>query len=421
MTATSARSRLGRWLVPAAAVALVAGVSLAGSRLASADGNLAPRTAAELLADLQRSRLDQLSGTVVQTADLGLPSIPGMSGGSGMGGAGAAELSSILSGSHTWKVWYGGQDRQRLALIGTLGESDIIHNGKDVWVWSSKAQTATHIAMDPAEMAAAKTAAAASGAARTAGPLMTARPTGAGLPATPEEAAQAALAAIDPTTRAEVGPAVVVAGRTAYELVLTPKDSATLVAQVRLAIDGERRLPLRVQVFSTKQATPALEVGFTAIDFSAPEARQFEFTPPPGTTVTEGMPAQLRDRASAKPPAGAPAKVKDATRTVGQGWSRVMVVDLPQGLGDSTPTTSGSGAPTSGSGAQTSGSGAAGAAAGQLQAMLAMLPKVSGAWGSGRVLEGTLFSMVLTDDGRAAVGAVAPEALYAALAAPAAG
>ena len=104
--------------------------------------------------------------------------------GSGMGGAGAAELSSILSGSHTWKVWYGGQDRQRLALIGTLGESDIIHNGKDVWVWSSKAQTATHIAMDPAEMAAAKTAAAASGAARTAGPLMTARPTGAGLPAT---------------------------------------------------------------------------------------------------------------------------------------------------------------------------------------------------------------------------------------------
>ena len=58
----------------------------------------------------------------------------------------------------------------------------------------------------------------------------------------------------------------------------------------------------------------------------------------------------------APPPAGAPAKVKDATRTVGQGWSRVMVVDLPQGLGDSTPTTSGSGAPTSGSGAQTSGS-----------------------------------------------------------------
>ncbi len=412
MTASPLRSRFGRWAVPAAALVLVAGVSVAGSRLASADSDLAPRTAAELLADLQRARLDHLSGTVVQTADLGLPQLPGMTGGSGMGGAGASELTSIVSGSHTWKVWYGGENQQRLALIGTLGESDIIHNGKDVWVWSSKAQTATHLVMDPAEMAAAKSGAN-SAAERTAGPLMTARPTGTGLPATPDEAAKAALAAIDPTTRAEVGPAVVVAGRTAYELVLTPKDSATLVAQVRLAVDGERHLPLRVQVFSTKQATPALEVGFTAIDFSAPEARQFEFTPPPGTTVTEGMPEGLRDKAAGlpTPPAGAPtARPADAVRTVGQGWSRVVVAKLPAQVSGTAP-------------AQTSpGSGSAGGAGvNQLQALLAALPKVSGAWGSGRVLEGTLFSLVLTDDGRAALGAVAPEALYAALAAPAAG
>ncbi len=43
------------------------------------------------------------------------------------------------------------------------------------------------------------------------------------------------------------------------------------------------------------------------------------------------------------------------------------------------------------------------------------LPKVSGAWGSGHLLQGTLFSAVLTDDGRLAVGAVAPGALYSAL------
>jgi outer membrane lipoprotein-sorting protein len=299
MTASPLRSRFGRWLVPAAAVVLVAGVSLAGSRMASADSDLAPRTAAELLADLQRARLDHLSGTVVQTADLGLPSLPGVSGMSGSVGAGASELTSIISGSHTWKVWYGGENQQRLALVGTLGESDIIHNGSDVWIWSSKAQTATHLVIDPAKAAAAK-----SEAGKTGGPLMTAGPTGTGLPPTPEDAAKAALAAIDPTTRAEVGPAVVVAGRTAYELVLTPKDSTTLVAQVRLAVDGERHLPLRVQVFSTKQSTPAIEVGFTSIDFSAPEARQFEFTPPPGTTVTEGMPEGLGDKALGDKAAG---------------------------------------------------------------------------------------------------------------------
>ena len=37
-------------------------------------------------------------------------------------------------------------------------------------------------------------------------------------------------------------------------------------------------------------------------------------------------------------------------------------------------------------------------------------------WGSGRLLAGTAFSAVLTDDGRIAVGAVRPEKLYEALA-----
>ena len=47
--------------------------------------------------------------------------------------------------------------------------------------------------------------------------------------------------------------------------------------------------------------------------------------------------------------------------------------------------------------------------------MLRVLPRVSGTWGSGHLLKGTLFSALLTDDGRVVVGAVAPEALYAAL------
>ena len=52
----------------------------------------------------------------------------------------------------------------------------------------------------------------------------------------------------------------------------------------------------------------------------------------------------------------------------------------------------------------------------QLTRMLKVLPVVSGTWGSGHLLRGTLFSALLTDDGRVVVGAVAPEALYAALA-----
>jgi hypothetical protein len=42
------------------------------------------------------------------------------------------------------------------------------------------------------------------------------------------------------------------------------------------------------------------------------------------------------------------------------------------------------------------------------------LPRVSGSWGSGRLLRSTLASVLITDDGRILAGAVAPELLYAA-------
>jgi hypothetical protein len=41
-----------------------------------------------------------------------------------------------------------------------------------------------------------------------------------------------------------------------------------------------------------------------------------------------------------------------------------------------------------------------------------MLPEVSGAWGSGRLFAGSLFSVLVTDDGRVFAGAVAPAKLY---------
>ncbi len=113
-----------RWLVPAAAALAVIGGGVAiGAITAAADQRLAPRSAAELLVDLQTARLDGLSGTVVQRADLGLPALPGV------GGRGSADLTSLISGTHTLRVWYAGPDKVRVALLGTLGETDVIRNG----------------------------------------------------------------------------------------------------------------------------------------------------------------------------------------------------------------------------------------------------------------------------------------------------
>ena len=145
------------------------------------------------------------------------------------------------------------------------------------------------------------------------------------------------------------------------------------------------------------------------------EYRQHRFSPPPGARVTESTdstgpdsktgeskqgskPASGQPKArsgpvvGSKPPAGSAGS--GAPRVVGTGWTSVVVLS-----GVTEPAARG---------------GDTGSATGQLAQVLDRLPRVSGTWGSGRLMSGKLFSVLLTDDGRLLVGAVSPELLYAA-------
>jgi len=344
-----------RWAVPVAVAATVLTAGIAGRAIvADADPALPPRSAAELLVDLQTSAVTGLSGTVVQRAALGLPELP-----VSIGGQGSAEFSALVSGTHTLRVWYGGEQRQRIALLGTLGESDLVRNGDDVWTWASASNDATHYQLpDSGEQQ----------------PLPT------DLPTTPQVAAERALAAIEPSTRVSTDGTATVAGRPAYELVLRPRDTASLVGQVRIAVDAEERVPLRVRVFAADAAETALEIGFSQISFEPPADDHFEFRPPQDAEVTEVTPSE--------PPA-APADIEPTV--VGSGWTSVLVVPAPE----SDPTASVPDPSTD-----------------TLDALLLALPRVSGDWGSGHLLESALLSVLVTDDGRLLAGAVSPERLY---------
>jgi len=384
-----------RWAVPTVtAVALVAGGSAVGGLHAIAGGGLPARTAAQLLVDVQQARLDGLSGTVVQKSDLGLPSISGLGGSGGSGGMASSNLTSLISGTHTMRVWFAGPQNARLALLGTLGESDVIKQGKDVWVWDSQAKTAKHYVMPTHETAGKSTPA----------------PGPSGLPTTPQAAAEKALAAISPSTEVTTSGTATVAGRSAYELVLKPREATSLVAQVRIAIDGVKHVPLRVQVFAKSVSDPVFEVGFSAVDFARPDAAQFTFNPPPGTAVTQAaVPTDKKAAAGSKgkviAPKGSSLKPKsaDLPKVVGKGWGSVVIVTMP-----AKNATTGS-TPAAGAGTDKT--------VAQLMKVVSLLPKVSGSWGSGHLMAGTVFSALLTDDGRLVVGAVTPEGLYAALAA----
>jgi outer membrane lipoprotein-sorting protein len=337
-----------RWLVPVTVAALMVGGAAAGAIAAVTEPKLPPRSAAELLVDLQTAEVAGLSGTVVHTAELGLPALPATR------GHGSADLGSLWSGSSTLRVWYAGPEQTRVALLGTLGQSDIIRNGQDLWVWESSENRASHWRLPEPDQ----------------------RPAPSHLPPmTPQQAADLALAALAPTTEVTTGNTARVAGRDAYELVLAPRDAGSLIREIRLAIDAEHGIPLGVQVFGT-ESDPAVDVRFTQISFAAPDPAQFRFNPPPGATVTEDAPP-------AGLPHGALGEIDwPAATTVGQGWSTVLVARLPE-LANQR----------------------------ELEWLLQSLPTVSGDWGTGQVVGSHLFSVLITEDGRVLIGAVTPERL----------
>jgi outer membrane lipoprotein-sorting protein len=368
-------SRRARWGVPA--VAAIAVAAAIGVPLVSADASpsLPAKTAGQLLADVAGAQARPFSGTVVETARLGLPAIPGQD-------ASTSPL-QLLTGSHTVRVWYGGPQQTRLALVGDLAESDLVRNGSDLWLWSSKDRTAEHVKLpaktaktDPAE-AARKQALASM---------------------TPAQAAAQALAAVDPTTAVSVDGTARVAGRSAYELVLKPKDTRSTVAQVRIAIDAKTKVPLRVQVLATGHTAPVFETGFTTVTFTKPPASVFRFKAPPGTKVSSDLSQALesggREQRAVVPNNGGKSlqgkgsanpddlakKSTDQPRVIGKGWTTIVElsgVDLTGAAGNE-----------------------------QAQVLLNGLKPVSGSFGSGRVLKTALFNVLLLDNGKAYVGAV---------------
>jgi outer membrane lipoprotein-sorting protein len=366
MNMLSARRGILHFVAPLAVAAVVAGgiAFTSATRSDSATPTLPPRTAEQLLADVSQAKVAGLSGTVVQTARLGLPELPGLS------GRGGASITGLLSGSHTVRVWLKDPGKSRLAITGSLAESDAIHNGKDLWLYSSEDNSVVHYRLN--------------------GQSTTSPPPETGIPPTPQSLAHQLLSALSPSTQISVERNLRIAGRDAYQLRVRPKAPESLIDSVVLAVDGQTKVPLRVQVLAKDKQDPAVEVGFTQVQFGAPADDVFQFTPPPGAKVTsKQLPGGGDHGGNGKPPAS-----PNGLGALGSDWTAVLVarnVDLGA---------------------------ASGSNAGPLQELLRTATPVQGAFGHGRMLRTTLLTVMLTDDGRLYAGAVTPAALEAAAAKP---
>jgi outer membrane lipoprotein-sorting protein len=371
MSNRNTSNKWGKWAPAAAAVVVVAGVAIAVPVAANASVSLPAKTPAQVLELLESSRVHAFSGQITETSDLGLPSLP--TGATAEGGAGggsdsglAADL-ALLTGSNSLRVYVDGAKNIRLQDLGTLSERDVVRHGNDVWTYDSKSNSVEHarLAINPNHHFSRP-----GGVAPTPGPTS--------IPQTPDGLASEIVAKLSSTSTLSVDDNLRVAGRPAYDLVLTPKATDTLIGSVDIAVDADTGLPLQVQVMAAGQKDPAVSVGFTSLDLSTPDASLFDFTPPAGATVKELKTPRTHPVGPTHATEGKPAE-----KVIGHGWDAVVTVTATSDQ------------------------------AGEL-GNLASSPEFSElttAVAGGRVLHTTLFNILFTTDGRIIAGAVSVDRL----------
>ncbi|MET4781558.1 DUF2092 domain-containing protein [Glaciihabitans sp. UYNi722] len=286
-----------RWVPAVVAAVAIASVAIAVPVAANAAANLPTKTPQQVLELVGQSSVKDFSGTLEQSSKLGLPELPSTGAGSS---SSASSALSVLVGSYTARVYVDGATKTRFQIMDKLAERDVIKNGSDVWLYDSSAKTATHATL-PAHQG-SKPGAATPGTEQT-----------------PGELAKRFLAAVDSSTTVSVGPDARIAGRTAYDLVLKPRASDTLISSVSIAVDSQTGLPLSIDLFARGQKDAAFSLAFSALTLQAPSANLFDFTPPKGVTVKQqAVPQQSELK---KPTGSAPQH-----GVVGTGWDAVLAV-----------------------------------------------------------------------------------------------
>jgi outer membrane lipoprotein-sorting protein len=322
-------------------------------------------SADQLVQSVATAKIPALAGKVSASENLGLP------------------MKLLPEGTGSASVWSDGQNRYRATLPSRTSEKTFVEDGGTLWSWDSQQNTVTKF---------------------THGDAVTKEKVAGSDPATMGKnlldlVRQYSDVKVDGTAR--------VATRPAYELVVTPKPTErTLLREIRVAVDSETRLPLRLQVLANGQSEPAVKVEFTELTVGPQNADLFTFTPPQGTTVKERAEKDGTAGDKAKHEADLRGGMGEFLRdlnvqTIGEGWDTVVGAKLPgdlnglfgkvqgenRGRGDFDPS-----------------------------ALLKSFAKeVSGPFGTGYVFSTKVGTALVTTDGRVVLGAVPEQVLVEAV------
>lgn len=335
----------------AAAAGVVAGVVGLGVSAMPAGAGPSPDlpevTAQSLVESVLTAKPGAFGGTVEATNNLGLPAIAG--------------VPQLADGAHSARMWTDGDGRMRLALPDGQSEQTIVDDGTTTWTWNSSKSEVTKVVHGPEAQSSQEQS-----------------------PGDPVSTARELVAEIEKFSDVKVDGTARVANRPAYELVLEPKPTEkTVLREVRVAVDSEMRIPLRVAVYTNGTNAPAAQVGFSDMNAGPQDPALFKFTPGAGVKVVEGKKEQAEHHVKSAEEA-----IASATPQIfGDGWDTVVGVRIPADQLQQIP------------------------AEGRGLVDKIMKP-VSGAWGSGKLFTAKVGNILLADDGRVLAGAVPEQVLF---------
>ncbi len=280
--------------------AIVAALPVPGSSL----------TAAALRARILASADVPYQGYAESSVDLGLPDLPDL-----------GDVSTLLDGVTDQEAWYRSPGEWRADVITTAGETDTYQSGGATYVWDYGTSLLTQIiGAQPVRL-----------------------PRAADL--LPPALARQLLGFASPADRVTRLPSQRVAGVAAAGLRLVPADPQTTVGAIDIWANPADGLPVEVTVTSRGATRPALVTRFLDLSQSRPPLATVTPDPAPGvgftttalpdiTRILNGFAPPLPGRLAGMGRVAAPGGLTDIA-AYGTGFSRIAVLPLPRGVGQS--------------------------------------------------------------------------------------
>jgi hypothetical protein len=321
-----------RWIPALVAPAVVGAVAAFPMQASAVD--LPDLSPTELMVMMQGAKPVEFTGVVLKTTNLGLPAlelssmlseeevermrektpeefadfVPEV-----VASEGLAKAMELITGEHRVRIFVG-ETGMRAQILDRMSQRDLIVNQEAVWTYDSREQVATYATIDQSKVEDNKLIAIRQ---------MEWYAAEIGIDLTnPQAVADYVMSQIGDSSEVTVGVDHYKAGRTAYELIVKPNSSVSLVDSVVLSIDSETSVPLAATVYSVEQTEPAIQVGFESISFTDQDENLFTFTAPAGTEVTNLDEMQVPEyEAPEKEPIEG-----EKPQMVGEDWDSVVVM-----------------------------------------------------------------------------------------------